>query len=144
MADDAGSLDRGRFRYFPVAAGRMEFSIEVRQALLRARPDVVAIELPAPLQPAYLQAVNRLPEMSVLLYPGGEDQSQAIYIPVEPADPFTEAIRTAAEIGAEILFADPGRGERPRLPDLDPDTYSVLHIGLAKYVEAYRVDPQPR
>ena len=67
MADDAGSLDRGRCRYFPVAPGRMEFSIELRQALLRARPDVVAIELPAPLQPAYLQAVNRLPEMSVLL-----------------------------------------------------------------------------
>jgi len=144
MADDAGSLDRGRFRYFPVAPGRMEFSIELRQALLRARPDVVAIELPAPLQPAYLQAVNRLPEMSVLLYPGGEDQSQAIYIPVEPADPFTEAIRTAIEIGAEILFADPGIGERPHLPDLYPDTYSIRHIGIDKYVEAYRVYPQPR
>ena len=54
----------------------LEFAIEVRQALLNARPDVVAIELPATLQPAYLQAVYRLPEMSVLLYPGGEDQER--------------------------------------------------------------------
>src|SRR4029453_3165151 len=121
MADDAGSLDRGRFRSFPVAPSRMEFAIEVRQALLNARPDVVAIELPATLQPAYLQAVNRLPRMSVLLYPGGEDLEQAIYVPVEPGDPFTEAIRTAGEIGAEILFADPGIGERPHLPDHYPD-----------------------
>ena len=144
MADDAGSLDRGRFRYFAVAPARMEFAIEVRQALLNARPEVVAIELPAPLQPACLQAVRRLPEMSVLLYPGGEDQEQAIYVPVEPADPFTEAIRTAIEIGAEILFADPGIGERPHLPDLYPDTYSIRHIGIDRYVEAYRVYPQPR
>ena len=43
MAEDAGSLDRGRFRYFPVAPGRMEFAIEVRRALLSARPDVVAV-----------------------------------------------------------------------------------------------------
>ena len=47
MAEDAGSLDRGRFRYFPVAPGRMEFAIEVRRALLDARPGVVAVELPA-------------------------------------------------------------------------------------------------
>ena len=49
MAEDAGSLDRGRFRYFPVAPGRMEFAVEVRQALLSARPDVVAVELPVTL-----------------------------------------------------------------------------------------------
>jgi hypothetical protein len=144
MAEDAGSLDRGRLRYFPVVAGRMEFAIEVRQALLTARPDVVAIELPATLQPAYLRAVQRLPEMSVLLYPGGAEQDEAIYVPVEPADPFTEAIRTATEIGAEILFADPGIGERPHLPDFYPDTYSIRQIGIEKYVEAYRVYPQPR
>src|SRR2546427_10983724 len=92
MADDAGSLDRGRFRYFPVAPGRMEFAIEVRRALLSARPNVVAVELPLILQPTYMRAVERLPEMSVLLYPGGEDEEEAIYVPIEPADPFTEAV----------------------------------------------------
>src|SRR6266581_4026780 len=144
MAEEAGSLDRGRFRYFPVAPGRMEFAVEVRQAMLGARPDVVAVELPATLQSAYLRAVARLPEMSVLLYPGGEEQDQAIYVPVEPADPFTEAVRTALEIGAGVLFADPGIGERPHLPDLYPDAYSIRQIGLEKYVEAYRVYPQSR
>ena len=144
-APDAGSLVRGRFTYFPVAPGRLEFSIELRRALLAAKPQVVAVELPATLADAYLRAVARLPEMSVILYPedDGEDD-RAVYIPVEPADPFTEAVRTALEMGAEPLFAEPDFGERPHLPDRCPDPYALRHIGLEKYVEAYRVYPQPR
>src|ERR1051325_3138057 len=65
----AGSLQRGRFRYFPVVPGRLEFAIEVRQALLRERPQVVALELPTTLREGYLQAIARLPEMSVVFYP---------------------------------------------------------------------------
>src|SRR5258708_26257199 len=110
MSEDAGSLDRGRFHYFPVAPGRMEFAIVVRQAILLRRPDVVAVELPVSLQPNYLQGVERLPEMSVLFYPGGEEEDYAIYVPIEPADPFTEAVRTALGSAAEILCADPGFG----------------------------------
>jgi len=140
-----GSLQRGRFTYFPVAPGRLEFAIEVRQALLREKPEVVALELPSTLQPAWLRAVARLPEISVIVYPdeaGREDQ--AIYVPIEPTDAFTEAVRTGMEIGAEILFADPDSGDRPHLKDAYPDSYAIAHIGLARYVEAYRVFPQVR
>ena len=142
---DAGSLTRGRFTYFPVVPGRIEFAVEVRRALLRARPEVVALELPVTLQDAWIRAVRRLPEMSLIFYPDesvGEDQ--AIYVPVEPGDPFTEAIRTALEISAEIVFADPDAGQQPHLRDAYPDTFAVRHIGLERYVEAYRVFPQPR
>src|SRR5580704_4724391 len=130
---DAGSLDRGRFRYFPVAPGRMEFAAEVRSALLAARPDVVAVELPLRLREMYLQAVARLPQMSVL-FQGAEDEAdRALYVPVEPADPFAEAIRTAIEIGAEIVFADPDIGDRPHLQDAYPDPYAISQIGYEKY-----------
>src|ERR1051325_10828970 len=142
---DPGSLKRGRFTYFPVAPGRLEFAVEVRQAILRDRPEVVAVELPATLQQAWMRAVARLPEMSLIFYPdetAGDDQ--AVYVPVEPADPFTEAIRTGLEIGAEIVFTDPEAGQRPHLKDAYPDPYAVRHIGLARYIEAYRVYPQPR
>lgn len=144
MGLDAGSLDRGRFHYFPVAPGRMEFAAEVRRALLAARPDVVAVELPARLEESYLQAVARLPRMSVLFQAAGEEDDRALYVPVEPADPFTEAIRTGLEIGARILFADPDLGERPHLADSYPDAFAIPQIGLEKYVEAYRVYPQER
>ena len=142
---DPGSLKRGRFTYFPVAPGRLEFAIEVRQAILRDRPEVIALELPSTLHGAWLRAVERLPEMSLIFYPDeAEGNDRAVYVPIEPADPFTEAIRTGLETGAEIVFADPDAGDRPHLKDAYPDPYAIRHIGLERYVEAYRVYPQPR
>jgi hypothetical protein len=143
---DPGSLRRGRIAYLPVVPGRLEFAIEVRQAILRDRPQVVALELPVTLQQQFLRAVARLPEISVIVYPDttAPAEERAIYVPVEPADPFVEAIRTALETGADVVFADPDSGERPHLKDAYPDPYSIRHIGYQKYVEAYRVYPQER
>lgn len=142
----SGSLERGRFHYFPVAPGRVEFAIELRRLLLQQRPDVVAVELPDFLRGAYTRAIERLPEMSVILYTAAteEEEERIIYVPVEPVDPFTEALRTAAEIGAEVLFLEPDTQERPHLHDAYPDTYAVRRVGVEPYVEAYRVYPQPR
>ncbi|HUP02929.1 MAG TPA: hypothetical protein VMU19_02990 [Bryobacteraceae bacterium] len=142
---DFASLTRGRFTYFPVAPGRLEFAIEVRRALLREHPQVVAVELPAALQDAWVRGVQRLPEMSVIFYPDETSgDTEAVYVLVEPSDPFTEAIRTGLEIGAETVFADPEAGLRPHLKDDYPDSYAIRHIGLERYVEAYRVYPQQR
>jgi hypothetical protein len=140
---DFGSLVRGRFTYFPVVPGKLEFAVEVRRAILRDRPGVIALELPVTLRDAYLRAVERLPQMTVVFYPEGEED-EAVYIPVEPCDPFTEAIRTGLETGAEIVFTDPDMGERPHLPDTYPDTYALRSITVAQYVESYRVYPQAR
>ena len=141
---DAASLERGRFTYFPVVPGKLEFALEVRQTILRTRPQVIALELPTTLGLAYRRAVSRLPEMSVIFYPDEGEDEQAVYVPVEPCDPFVEAIRSGLEVGAEIVFADPDSGARPHLPDDYPDTYSIRRMPLEKYVEAYRVWPQPR
>ena len=142
---DPGSLRRGNFVYLPVAPGRLEFAIEVRQAILRERPAVVAMELPATLEAPWLRAVARLPEIGAIVYQdesSGEDD--AVYVAVEPADPFTEAIRSGLEVGAQIVFCDPDAGARPHLKDSYPDTYAMRHVGMARYVEAYRVYPQER
>ncbi len=141
---DPASLERGRFTYFPVVPGKLEFAVEVRQTILRTRPQVIALELPTTLGLAYRRAVSRLPEMSVIFYPDEGEDEQAVYVPVEPCDPFVEAIRTGLEVGAEIVFADPDSGARPHLPDDYPDTYSIRRMPLEKYIEAYRVWPQPR
>jgi hypothetical protein len=142
---DAASLRRGNFIYFPVAPGRLEFAIEVRRTILRERPDVIALELPATLQAAWMRAAARLPEISAICYQdeaGGEDD--AVYVPIEPADPFTEAVRTGIETSAQIVFCDPDAAPRPHLKDVYPDTYAIPHIGLARYIDAYRVFPQER
>jgi hypothetical protein len=140
----AGSLERGRFRYFPVVPGRLEFAVALREFLLANRPAVVAVELPEFLAKTLRRAIARLPEITVILYTDEADDDRAVYVPVEPADPFTEALRTAEEIGAEVIFLEPDSIERPHLPDTYPDTYSLRRIGLEPYIEAYRVWPQVR
>jgi hypothetical protein len=140
----AGSLQRGHVLYFPVAPGRVEFSIALRKLLLDVKPRIVAVELPGFLERAYTKALARLPEMSVILYSDESEEERAIYVPVEPADPFTEALRTAGEIGAEVIFLEPDSLERPHLHDTYPDTYAIRRVGLEKYIKAYRVWPQTR
>jgi hypothetical protein len=140
-----GGLERGRFLYFPVVPGRVEFAVALRRLLLESQPRIVAVELPGFLAKLYSEALARLPEMSVILYMEDTgDDDRAVYVPIEPADPFIEALRTADEIGADIVFLEPDTNDRPHLPDNYPDTYSIARIGLDRYVEAYRVWPQPR
>ena len=141
---EAGSLQRGNITYFPVAPGRVEFSHRIAPPHSRQRPQVVAVELPGKLGTRTCAPSARLPQMSVIVYPDPLNDERAIYVPVEPADPYTEAVRTGAEIGAEIVFLEPDHGERPHLPDTYPDAYSVRRIGLEAYVNAYRLQPQPR
>jgi len=143
-----GGLERGKVRYFPVVPGRVEFAIALRRLLLAERPQIVAVELPGFLEPAYRRALDRLPEMSVILCTPSSAESdeddRPVYVPVEPADPFTEALRTAGEIGAQIIFLEPDTQDRPHLHDQCPDTYAIQRIGLERYIEEYRVWPQPR
>ncbi|HSR07773.1 MAG TPA: hypothetical protein VLM42_11530 [Bryobacteraceae bacterium] len=140
----SGGLNRGKVRYFPVVPGKLEFALELRKLLLETKPGVVAVELPGFLASCYQRALARLPEMSVILYHDDDGDDRAIYIPVEPCDPFVEALRTAEEIGAQVIFLEPDSAERPHLPDTYPDTYATRRIGLDPYIEAYRVYPQMR
>lgn len=152
--EDPGSLQRGEWRYFPVVPGRMEFAVSVRQALLADRPKVVAVELPSESELALLKAMERLPQITALMYPqrppaaladSDEDEAEAyhLYVPIEPCDPFVEAVRTAREIGAQVVFIDPSLAERPHIPGAYPDTYSVRRVGLQPYLHAYRLQAQP-
>src|SRR5688500_13655409 len=129
-------------KYLPVLPGRLEFAIAIRHALLREQPEVVAVELPMSLERVYQKAVSRLPEISVILYEG-ESEDQLIYVPVEPSDPFTEAVRTAREMGVEVLFIEPDLSAKPHLADFAPDPYSVKAIGYDRFVEMYRETPAP-
>ena len=134
-------MRRGRLRYFPVVPGRAEFAEAVRRALLEEKPQVLAVELPTTLESAFLRAVDRLPELSVVLYED-EEEDRAVYLPVEVSDPFVEALRTARELGAATVFLDPDTIERPHLRDHYPDSYAVRRIGIDRYVDSYRLFPQ--
>ncbi len=135
--DDPGALRRGRLLYFPAVPGRMEFAEEARRLILAERPQVVAVELPVTLEAAFGRALDRLPELSVIVY-DDQEKDRAVYLPVEVADPFVEALRTAREAGIAAAFVDPDSGDRPHLDEDYPDTYALHRIGFEKFVQAYR------
>ncbi|MDA1314170.1 MAG: hypothetical protein O2968_12595 [Acidobacteria bacterium] len=133
----SGEVRNGRFLYLPVVPGRLEFARYVRDQILSAKPQAVAVDLPVTLEAVYERAVERLPELSVIIY-DDQDTDRAVYETVEPADPFVEALRTAREIGAKTIFLDPDVAERSATPDSYPDTYATERIGIAKYIECHR------
>lgn len=135
----AAALTRRNITYFPVVPGRVEFAVEVRQFLLETRPDILAIELPLPLRSLYLKAIARFPELSVIRFPDPLDPLQWVYVPVEPTDPFIEALRTATELGIRIDFIEPNWGDRPHIGDAYPDTYAIQMVGRERYIDGYRL-----
>lgn len=142
----AGTLSRGNITYLPVIPGRIEFALRVRRYLLEYRPSVIAVELPSSLEDQYRAALERMPEMSVIVIPdmSNNEEEHATYIPIEPGDPFVEAIRTARELDADVLLLEPASHEKPHIAGTYPEPYSVEVIGMERYVEAYRVYPQQR
>ena len=44
LESEIRSLERGRFHYFPVVPGRVEFASELRRLLLADKPPIVAVE----------------------------------------------------------------------------------------------------
>lgn len=127
----------GHLSWIPVAPGRVEFALEVRKRLLAMQPRVVAVELPVTLGEVLLQAVRRLPEISVVVHEDALHPGSGVYLPVEPADPFIEAVRTGLELGAEIVFLEPDVSERPHLEEDYPDSYAIARTSYQSYVDAW-------
>jgi hypothetical protein len=135
-----GLVRRGRLTLFPVVHYRMEFAWAARRAILEARPAAVAVDLPRTLEQPFLRAVDRLPRLSVLVYPLGKDR---VYLPVEVTDPVVEALRTAAEIGARRALLEPDLDEEPDYREPYPDPYAATRIGLGENVAACRKRTPP-
>lgn len=131
-------FSRGRFTYFPAVPGRLEFALEVRNWILEQRPQILAVELPRLLRDVYLKAIDRLPALSILRLRDPQDPGQWVYVPIEPSDPFVEAVRTADELGIPVEFIEPDCGDRPHLGDVYPDTYAIQLSGMRAYVDEYR------
>jgi len=139
--DGPFTLGEAPLRIVPVCHDRMEFAEAVRQAIRHFRPQAVAVEMPPALGEAFQRAVDRLPYLSVLVYQ--DEDGQAMYVPVEPADPLVEAVRTARELGLPVHFVDLHVTSYPEHRDLLPDAYLLNAGGLKAYWEAFQALPQP-
>jgi hypothetical protein len=97
------------------------------------RPTAVAIELPRTIEEAYRKAIARLPLLTVVLWPDGEE---TVYLLVEPHEPMTEAARLALENRASLHLVDRDDGSYPLRREAMPDPYAITRTGPAPFVSA--------
>jgi hypothetical protein len=119
----------------------MEFGDAVRDLFLRIKPDAVAVELPRSIQTVMEKGVRRLPELSVVLYQN--DKGETIYLPIEPADPLTEAVRSALEAQIPVHFVDLDLDTYPAYRDYVPDTYAARRVGIQAYYDIFAREVLP-
>ena len=120
--------------FLPIFHYRLEFAAAVRETLLRDPPDAVAVEFPGTWREPLVQAVNRLPYLSLIL---GATEEGYLYLPVEPADAGLEAMRTARELRLPVELIDLDVAQYPLHQDPVPDPYVVRRLGYDEVMETY-------
>jgi hypothetical protein len=119
----------------PILHNRLEFALEVHRRFTGLQPAAVAVELPPTLQDKILAAAQRLPYLSVVVYP--EKSGRTVYLPIEPVDGIMEAVRLALEHSLPVFFVDRDTEGYPQFRDPLPDPYAVTQIGYEAYCRAY-------
>lgn len=139
----------------PVVHGRLAFAVEVRRRLLAKRYDAVAIELPPTLAEAMEEALELLPQISVVTYcdaprfltghrpseyrdDARESSSITYYVPVHPADGMVEALRIAVGERIPRYFVDADVDDFVSARTTLPDPHCLHTIGLSQYFEQCR------
>lgn len=116
----------------PTYHDSLDFTHELRKIFYSTLPDIIAIEFPESLQDNILLGIDRLPKISVVLYYDEFLQKQ-LYIPINPADSLTEAIRLAQEYGIQLEFIDLFiKNYSPELLP-QPDSYVLNYMSLSKF-----------
>ena len=123
---------RENLHLLPALHQAPEFAVLVRRAFRALDPEVVAVELPRSIDPLFRRAVARLPFLSVVLYPDGEEW---IYLLVEPHEPMVEAARLALENGRTLALVDRDDGAYPLRRGRAPDPYALTRTGAGPFVK---------
>ncbi|WP_456433667.1 hypothetical protein [Thermosulfuriphilus sp.] len=127
-------LASSKITILPALHGSLEFAWAIGRRLQRLSPEAIAVELPPTLKEAVLRGVRRLPYLSVVTYE--DSQGQTVYLLIEPADPFIEAVRQGLERGIPVFFIDRDTEGYPDLRDPLPDPYALSRLGYDTYCGA--------
>jgi hypothetical protein len=150
-----------RIRVLPVIHGSGDFSIQVREELLSRPYECVAVPLPPSLQDEVEAAVERLPDVSVVVqvdaedadgeFGGEEDERDESepgfsYVPIDPCQGVIAALRTARGERMAREFIDL---ETPRFVSVTgtfPDPYALKRVSPDRFAAAILAaipPPQP-
>ena len=105
----------------------------VRTSLFEVFPDVIAVELPNNMQDEVIEAIERLPYLSLIGYADTLNPKRLNYIPIDPGDSIIEGIRIGLEHNIPIEFIDLSVSEYLPPSFKLPDDYAINQIGLQKF-----------
>ncbi|MDF2550575.1 MAG: hypothetical protein K0S07_1642 [Chlamydiales bacterium] len=128
-------LQKGNVFLLPALHHNLETAFLARQAFLHLKPDCVAVELPKALEPLFMRAAARLPDISVVT-----TQTQTFL--AQPADALFEGLRSGLESGVFVTCIDQSVEDYPECSDPLPDPYAIARIGMASYYAASKDLPK--
>ncbi|PIQ28338.1 hypothetical protein COW36_04110 [bacterium (Candidatus Blackallbacteria) CG17_big_fil_post_rev_8_21_14_2_50_48_46] len=128
-------LQFGNITCIPSFHNSLQFAREVRKAFQTLLPDIVAIELPDIYTSDILQAVERLPRLSLLCI--SQQEGIYSYLPVFPNDSMIEGIRLARENHLPLALIDLAvENYTPAMiPFAAPDDEAIGPLGLESYYQ---------
>lgn len=119
----------------PTFHSRIEFAKLVRTALFEVFPDVIAVELPDNVKKEVLEAIDRLPYLSLIGYADTMNPTKLNFIPIDPGDSIIESIRLGLEFNVPIEFIDLSVKDYDPPTRKLPDDYSINQIGLKSFYQ---------
>lgn len=129
-----------RVRVLPIVHGSGDFAIRVREELLARPYDCVAVPLPPSFQEEVEAAVERLPDVSVVVQRDAETDDAPgdgfSYVPVDPCQGVIAALRVAVGERIACEFVDM---ETPRFEasaSTFPDPYALKKVSPEGYAAA--------
>jgi hypothetical protein len=124
-----------RITAFPVVHGSGDMAQEVRRFLLGHSFDCLAVPLPPAFRQPVLEAVDRLPQVSIVAQVAADGDS-ASYVPIDPCQPVIAALRIAVQERLPCAFVDleVARYEPHSLPS--PDPYALKQVDAVRFASA--------
>ncbi|HVJ80562.1 MAG TPA: hypothetical protein VNC50_05785, partial [Planctomycetia bacterium] len=108
-------------------------AVRVREELLGADYDCVAVPLPGSWREQVLEAVERLPAIQAVIQRNGDDDDRASYVPIDPCQPVIAALRLARRERIAIEFVDLETvAFEPRSVNLS-DPYALRKLPVEKF-----------
>ena len=122
-------------RVIPTFHSRIEFAKLVNKAFFQVSPDLIAVELPNNVRKEVVEAIKRLPFLSLLGYADSLNPRRLSFIPIDPGDSIIEGVRMGIKHDIPVEFIDLSVKDYAP-PSLKlPDDYSINKIGLSTFYE---------
>jgi hypothetical protein len=120
--------------FVPSFHNKLQFCLEVRKVFHEIKPDIIAVELPDIYYSEIIQAVSRLPKLTMLCLNYSDNEYE--YIPIFPSDSMIEGIRLAKDNNIPVSMIDLAMENYKIFDDFTPpDDYAINSIGLKNFYD---------